>query len=215
MTRLTIAIPNYNGGKNLQRAIESCKKIKIPLEDYEILIADNCSTDNSIDIINELNNEFSNLTLIENKENVGRIQNWNVCLENAKGKFLIFLFYNDIISDQNNIHEILEILDKDEKISIGFSSLLKKEIDNSYIKKSFSDKIIECSSKLFAQECLNRGLLPFGPIQSIIYRMDDISKDQNNFLTNMPINADEIFTYKEACKREKILFNPNPQIICD
>ena len=52
MTRLTIAVPNYNGGKNLQRAIESCKKIKIPLEDYEILIADNCSTDNSIDIIN-------------------------------------------------------------------------------------------------------------------------------------------------------------------
>ena len=215
MTRLTIAIPNYNGGKNLQRAIESCKKIKIPLEDYEILIADNCSTDNSIDIINELNNEFSNLTLIENKENVGRIQNWNVCLENAKGKFLIFLFSNDIINDQNNIHEILEILDKDEKISIGFSSLLKKEIDNSYIKKSFSDKIIECSSKLFAQECLNRGLLPFGPIQSIIYRMDDISKDQNNFLASMPINADEIFTYKEACKREKILFNPNPQITWD
>ncbi len=215
MTRLTIAIPNYNGGKNLQRAIESCKKIKIPLEDYEILIVDNCSTDNSIDIINELNDEFSNLVLIKNKENVGRIQNWNVCLKNAKGKFLIFLFSNDAINDKNNIHEILEILDKNEKISIGFSSLLKKEINNSHIKKSFSDKIIECSSKLFAQECLNRGLLPFGPIQSIIYRMDDISKDKNNFLANMPINADEIFTYKEACKREKILFNPNPQITWD
>ena len=215
MTRLTIAIPNYNGGKNLQRAIESCKKIKIPLEDYEILIVDNCSTDNSIDIINELNDEFSNLVLIKNKENVGRIQNWNVCLKNAKGKFLIFLFSNDAINDKNNIHEILEILDKNEKISIGFSSILKKEIDNSHIKKSFSNKIIECSSKLFAQECLNRGLLPFGPIQSIIYRMDDISKDKNNFLTNMPINADEIFTYKEACKREKILFNPNPQITWD
>ena len=102
MTRLTIAVPNYNGGKNLRRAIESCKKIKIPLADYEILIADNCSTDNSITVINELNNEFSNLVLIENKENVGRIQNWNVCLENAKGKFLIFLFSNDAINEQNN-----------------------------------------------------------------------------------------------------------------
>ena len=75
MTRLTIAIPNYNGGRNLHRAIESCKKIKIPLNDYEILIVDNCSTDNSIDTINELNGEFSNLVLIQNKENVGRIQN--------------------------------------------------------------------------------------------------------------------------------------------
>ena len=215
MTKLTIAIPNYNGGKNLKRAIESCKKIQIPLEDYEILIVDNCSTDNSIDLINELNNEFSNLVLIENKENVGRIQNWNVCLENANGEFLIFLFSNDIINDQNNIHKILDILHKNDKISIGFSSLLKKEIDNSYIKKLFANEIIECSSKLFAQKCINRGLLPFGPIQSIIYRMDDIRKDKNSFLTNMPINADEIFTFKESCKREKILFNPNPQITWD
>ena len=52
MTRLTIAIPNYNGGKNLQRAIESCKKIKIPLHDYEILVTDNRSTDNSPEIFN-------------------------------------------------------------------------------------------------------------------------------------------------------------------
>ena len=215
MKRLTIGIANFNGGKNLQRAIESCRKIQIPLEDYEILIADNCSTDNSINIINELSKEFPNIVLIENKENVGRIQNWNVCLDNAKGKFLIFLFINDMINERNNIHEILEILDKNEEISIGFSSFLKKEIDNSYIKKSFSDKIIECPSKLFAQECLNRGLLPFGPIQIIIYRMDDIRKNQNNFLASMPINADEIFTYKEACRREKILFNPNPQITWD
>ena len=215
MTRLTIAIPNYNGGKNLKRAIESCKKIQIPLEDYEILIVDNCSTDNSVDLINELNGKFSNLVLIENKENVGRIQNWNVCIDNAKGKFLIFLFSNDVINEENNIHECLERLDNDDSISIGFSSLLKKEIENSYIKKSFSQDIIECKSWCFTKECLNRGLLPFGPIQSLIYRIEDVQKDQNKFLVNMPINADEIFTYKEACKRDKILFSPKPQITWD
>ena len=137
MTRLTIAIPNYNGGKNLQRAIESCKKIKIPLHDYEILVTDNRSTDNSIDIINQLNHEFSNLVLKENEENLGRIENWNACLKNAKGKFLIFLFSNDMINEQNNIDNILEILEKKKNISIGYSSLLKKETDNSYIKKLF------------------------------------------------------------------------------
>ena len=94
MTKLTIAIPNYNGGENLERAIESCRNINIPTNDYEILIIDNCSTDNSINIINKLKDEFSNIVLVENKENVGRIQNWNVCIENAKGKFLIFLFSN-------------------------------------------------------------------------------------------------------------------------
>ena len=104
---------------------------------------------------------------------------------------------------------------ENHQISIGFSSLLKKDDERVYIKKSFSEKIIECQSKCFSKECLTRGLLPFGPIQSIIYRVDDIKKDQNKFRADMPINADEIFTYSEACKRELIMFNPNPQIIWD
>ena len=215
MIKLTIAIPNYNGGENLQRAIESCQKITLSSDEFEILIVDNCSTDNSIEIVKELENKFSNLKLVQNIENVGRIQNWNVCIDNAIGKFLIFLFSNDLINDTNNITECIQLLEKNENISIGFSSLLKKDNERTYIKKSFSEKIIECQSKCFSKECLTRGLLPFGPIQSIIYRVDDIKKDQNKFRSDMPINADEIFTYSEACKRELIMFNPNPQIIWD
>ena len=215
MTKLTIAIPNYNGGENLHRAIESCQKITLSSDEFEILIVDNCSTDNSIEIVRELGEEISNLKLVQNTENVGRIQNWNICINNAIGKFLIFLFSNDLINDTNNIAECIQILEKNENISIGFSSLLKKDNERTYIKKSFSEKIIECQSKCFSKECLTRGLLPFGPIQSIIYRVDDIKKDQNKFRADMPINADEIFTYSEACKRELIMFNPNPQIIWD
>ena len=215
MIKLTIAIPNYNGGENLQRAIESCQKITLSSDQFEILIVDNCSTDNSIEIVKELENKFSNLKVVQNIENVGRIQNWNVCIDNAIGKFLIFLFSNDLINDTNNIAECIQLLEKNENISIGFSSLLKKDHERTYIKKSFSEKIIECQSKCFSKECLTRGLLPFGPIQSIIYRVDDIKKDQNKFRSDMPINADEIFTYSEACKRELIMFNPNPQIIWD
>ena len=73
MTRLTIAIPNYNGGENLKRAIISCRNITIPVQEYEIIVVDNCSTDNSRNIVNELKNEFANLIFLQNKENVGRI----------------------------------------------------------------------------------------------------------------------------------------------
>ena len=215
MKKLTVAIPNYNGGKNLERAINSCQKIVMSSNDLEILVVDNCSTDNSIEIVNTLKNKFSNIKLIQNNENVGRIQNWNVCINNSNGKFLIFLFSNDLINEDNNIHECIKILENDEDVSIGFSSLLKKDFDNSYVKKSFSKEIIKCQSECFTKECLTRGLLPFGPIQSIIYRIDDIRKNQNEFRLDMPINADEIFTYKEAIKRNKILFTPKPQITWD
>ena len=215
MKKLTIAVPAFNGGKNLERAIKSCKNIQLSSEDYEILVIDNCSTDDSILNLNQLKNQFKNLVVIENQENVGRIQNWNVGIDNASGKFLIFLFSNDTINEENNIHECIEHLDSDENISIGFSSLLKKEAERSYLKKSFSSNVIQCKSECFAKECLKRGLLPFGPIQSILYRTEDIKKDGNQFLEDMPINADEIFTYREAIKRNKILFTPKPQITWD
>ena len=215
MPKLTIVIPNYNGGENLKRAIESCRTIQIPENDYEILIVDNKSTDNSIKIANEMKMKFTNIRIVQNEKNLGRIQNWNISIEKAKGKYLIFLFANDLINEKNNIHESLQNLDSDQTISICMSALLKKEKSRQYIKKAYFDKIIKCSSKKFALNCLNRGLLPFGPIQSIIYRLDDIMDNKNKFLEEFPINADEIFSFEEACKRENIAFNPHPQITWD
>ena len=98
MVKLTITIPTFNGGQNLERAIKSCEKIQILPDDYEILVIDNCSTDDSISNVNKLKKEFVNLRLVENQKNVGRIQNWNASIDNAQGKFLIFLFSNDEIN---------------------------------------------------------------------------------------------------------------------
>jgi len=215
MPKLAVVIPNYRGGENLKRCIESCKAIQMPENDYEILIVDNKSTDNSIDIVNEMKKKFANIRLIQNEKNLGRIQNWNIGIEKADGDYLIFLFANDLINEKNNIHESLQNLDSDQTISICMSALLKKEKSRQYIKKAYFDKIIKCSSKKFALNCLNRGLFPFGPIQSIIYRLDDIISNKNKFLEEFPINADEIFSFEEACKRENIAFNPHPQITWD
>ena len=215
MSKLSIVIPNYNGGENLKRSIGSCKTIQMPESNYEILIVDNKSTDNSIDVVNEMKKKFTNIRLIQNEKNLGRIQNWNISIEKAGGEYLIFLFANDLINEKNNIHEVLQILDSDKTISVCISALLKKERNRQYIKKAYFDEIIKCSAKKFASNCLNRGLLPFGPIQSIIYRLDDIRNNKNRFLEEFPINADEIFSFEETCKRENIMFNPNPQVTWD
>ena len=215
MPKLTVAIPNYNGGDNLERCIESCKTIQMPKNDYEILIIDNKSSDNSINIVNEMKKKFTNIRLVENEKNIGRIQNWNVSIEKALGRYLIFLFSNDLINEKNNIHELVQNLDSDQTISICISALLKKEKSGQYIKKAYFDQVIKCPSKKFASNCLNRGLLPFGPIQSIIYRLDAIANNKNRFLDEFPINADEIFSFEEACKRENIMFSPHPQITWD
>ena len=212
MTRLTIAIPNFNGGEKLKKAITSCKLIKIPQDEFDILVVDNKSTDNSLEIVDELKKEFPNLRLIKNQDNVGRIQNWNVCLKNCNSKYITFLFINDLISKHNNIDQILEILDSDDSISLSLSPVIKKENTTEYLKRKYFDNPVKCSSKKIAEYSLKRGLFPFGFIESNIYRVEDIKNAKNYFLDDFPFNADEIFSYSQVVMREYVLFNHQPQI---
>ena len=212
MTRLTIAIPNFNGGEKLKKAVTSCKLIKIPQNEFDILIVDNKSTDNSFEIIDELKKEFPNLRVIKNQENVGRIQNWNVCIKNCNSKYMTFLFINDLISKHNNIEQIIEILDSDDSISLSLSPVIKKENTTEYLKRKYFDNPVKCSSKKIAEYSLKRGLFPFGFIESNIYRVEDIKNTENYFLDDFPFNADEIFSYSQVVIREHVLFNHQPQI---
>ena len=212
MTRLTIAIPNFNGGEKLKKAVTSCKLIKIPQNEFDILVVDNKSTDNSFEIIDELKKEFPNLRVIKNQENVGRIQNWNVCIKNCNSKYMTFLFINDLISKHNNIEQIIEILDSDDSISLSLSPVIKKENTTEYLKRKYFDNPVKCSSKKIAEYSLKRGLFPFGFIESNIYRVEDIKNTENYFLDDFPFNADEIFSYSQVVMREYVLFNHQPQI---
>ena len=212
MTRLTIAIPNFNGGEKLKKAITSCKLIKIPQDEFDILVVDNKSTDNSLEIVDELKKEFPNLRLIKNQDNVGRIQNWNACIKNCNSKYITFLFINDLISKHNNIDQILEILDSDDSISLSLSPVIKKENTTEYLKRKYFDNPVKCSSKKIAEYSLKRGLFPFGFIESNIYRVEDIKNAKNYFLDDFPFNADEIFSYSQVVMREYVLFNHQPQI---
>jgi len=212
MTRLTIAIPNFNGGEKLKKAVTSCKLIKIPQNEFDILVVDNKSTDNSFEIIDELKKEFPNLRVIKNQENVGRIQNWNICIKNCNSKYMTFLFINDLISKQNNIEQIIEILDSDDSISLSLSPVIKKENTTEYLKRKYFDNPVKCSSKKIAEYSLKRGLFPFGFIESNIYRVEDIKNTKNYFLDDFPFNADEIFSYSQVVIREHVLFNHQPQI---
>ena len=212
MTRLTIAIPNFNGGEKLKKAIISCKLIKIPQDEFDILVVDNKSTDNSLEIVDELKKEFPNLRLIKNQDNVGRIQNWNACIKNCNSKYITFLFINDLISKHNNIDQILEILDSDDSISLSLSPVIKKENTTEYLKRKYFDNPVKCSSKKISEYSLKRGLFPFGFIESNIYRVEDIKNAKNYFLDDFPFNADEIFSYSQVVMREYVLFNHQPQI---
>src|SRR3989338_10605207 len=68
---VSIIIPCYNDASSIGAAIESILKIKYPKNMIEIIVVDDCSTDNSAEIVSNYVKKYKNVRLIVNKRNSG------------------------------------------------------------------------------------------------------------------------------------------------
>ena len=91
MAEVSIITPCYNSSAFLPETIESV--LNQTFKDWEWLIADDCSSDNSIDIINNVNDPRITLTISEKNGGAGNAR--NLALEKAKGRFITFLDADD------------------------------------------------------------------------------------------------------------------------
>jgi glycosyltransferase involved in cell wall biosynthesis len=96
---LTIAVPSYNGAHQFAALFQSIQLLGLNASEYEVLVVDNCSTDQTQKEILELQKRMPNLRYHRNEVNIGRIENWNRAIELAKGEFLILMNVNDRFLD--------------------------------------------------------------------------------------------------------------------
>jgi len=128
---LSFIVPMYNVALYVEQCIRSLYDQDIPKEDYEVIVIDDCSPDNSKDIIVRLQTEFPSLKLVSLAENVKLGSARNIGLQHAIGKYIWFVDSDDYIQpnilkglidelDNNNIEilhfDYLEINDSDESI---------------------------------------------------------------------------------------------------
>ncbi|MCW8803671.1 MAG: glycosyltransferase, partial [Ignavibacteriaceae bacterium] len=92
---LSIIIVNYNVNEFLQNLLNSIDKASSNIS-KEIIVIDNASDDGSVEVIKE---KFPSVKLIENKINVGFGRANNQGLEIAKGKFILFINPDCIVSE--------------------------------------------------------------------------------------------------------------------
>ena len=93
--KISIIITNYNYGKYLARCIRSCISQSIGKEDFEIIVIDDNSNDNSLKVIKEFS---KNIKLIQNKRNIGVAKSVNKAVKSAKGEYFVRVDADDYIS---------------------------------------------------------------------------------------------------------------------
>ena len=103
--KLSILLPVYNGEIFLDQCIESM--LNQTYDNFELLIIDDGSIDNSKNIINNYND--SRITFIENKKNIGLTRTLNKGLKLAQGDYIARIDQDDI-SIENRIFEQMNYL---------------------------------------------------------------------------------------------------------
>jgi glycosyltransferase involved in cell wall biosynthesis len=95
---VTIAIPSYNSDSFIEETISSILNQSYPIE--EILVVDDCSTDDTILIVNSMmaKDEKLDIKLIINDENIGYQRNWNKCLTITDSDYVLILHADDLLN---------------------------------------------------------------------------------------------------------------------
>jgi len=112
----SIITPNYNSGEKILRAIESLKNNSV---NFEHIIIDDCSTDDSFFSVERLkdDNPDSELVLFTNSSNVGPGVSRNKGLDFARGQYVIFLDADDYFLD-NALDAIYSVIKSKEKVDV-------------------------------------------------------------------------------------------------
>ena len=150
---LTIAIPTYNRANYLSLCLSQIKKQIVGNEEIvDILISDNCSTDNTKGVIEAFLDNGLPARVLRNNENIGSDRNFIQCFQSASGKYMLLMGDDDVLLDRG-LERILNALKEDEYGVVylrtyGFSSDFRQERP----KKNPDRRVVFGEARAFIRE---------------------------------------------------------------
>ena len=121
MPKVSVIIPMYNCEATLAETVESI--INQTYTDWEIVMCDDCSTDNTYNIAASYAERYDNIVLIKNETNMRAGHTRNKCAEIAKGEYLALVDADDISLPQR-FEKQVAYLDAHPEMSLVASALI-------------------------------------------------------------------------------------------
>lgn len=193
---LSIIIPIFNGEKTISACISSIVNQSIN-DNYEIIIINDGSTDNTLQIIQDYQFKYENI-LIVNQPNKGLSYSRNLGVSKAKGKWIWFVDGDDEIHPYS-LDSILDILKTNEILDIiNFNFKVGNHIDKQYC---FNNIIYGNSTELFTKQPI------YGSVWNKIYKKEFLLNNHITFTIGI-LCEDIEFNIRAFIKAKQILFSP-------
>ena len=91
-------------------------------QDLELLIVDDCSSDNTAAIVRPFCDRDARVHFTVNPANLGMVPNWNLCLKQARGRYIKFLFGDDKLSDPQALTKMITLLRNNPAATLAASA---------------------------------------------------------------------------------------------
>jgi len=145
---VSVGIPTYNQPEFLQQAIQSV--LDQTFQDFEIIVFDDCSTDNTPDIVHGFNDP--RILYFRSDINLRPPASWNECVRLARGRYFSLLPHDDLY-DKNFLERMVCELENSQ--NAGFVQCAYRVIDSQgvvsekrYVRKSFFSAVREEGLKI-------------------------------------------------------------------
>ena len=199
MPKLSIIIPVYNVEKYLERCLDSV--LNQTFDDIEIICVNDCSTDNSLNILNKYKNKDKRLKIINLLQNQGVSYARNMGMEFASGDYIAFLDSDD--SWKSNLAETtLNAITKNSFDIVIFGHNLYKN-GTYYPDKQKNESIKACIENGICKKSNNHFV---NVVWDKIYKVNFLKNNLIKFDTQLTQAEDVLFSLESLSKSPKIIF---------
>ncbi len=135
---VSIIIPNFNHAPYLRQRLDSI--FNQTFQDFEVIILDDCSTDNSKEIIEEYRHRPQVSHIVYNKTNSGSpFKQWSKGFDLAKGEY-IWIAESDDWAELNFLEEMLPILNNDKSLSFAYCNSFMEDGQKNPLTRNIFNK---------------------------------------------------------------------------
>lgn len=195
--KVSICIPVYNGGKFLRQCLDTC--LQQSFSDYEIVICDDGSTDDSIAILESYAKD-KRVRFFKNDKNLGLVGNWNKCLEMAKGEWIKFVFQDDYITS-DCLEKFVDAVDADTMLLVSKRYFVLPKNATDQEKGYYSDEV--------------RTLENTGHYKGNLFSAKQISEIAAQNICMNFIGEPSLSFFRKSVVKEIGTFNAHLKQICD
>jgi len=206
---LSVIVPVYKVEEHIERCILSLQQQDIPKNAYEVIVINDGSPDNSRDVVLRLMDVFSNIIFIE-QENRGVSMARNAGIDQAKGKYLLFVDPDDYVAP-NSLDRVIKTAD-DQRAQVAFLGYIFLNADNTTKKEIF---FAAEKGKIFTGiqiYTVSRGDGTTDPDRSwaILFNRDFINRHQLRNIADVPYLEDGEFIARVLCLAGRCIFEGGP-----